>query len=121
MRQGRNGIGQLNVALVEGVPEEDILKIKQEKITDKTLQSIRAYGWLPDMFRQIIRGAKDFLQEVIFKFKLPPKPVPKIDLQEWKDMQKVMYDLQGQSREIKTHTAGYFFFEKTTVRAARVL
>ena len=50
----------VDVALVEGVPEEDILKIKQEKITDKTLQSIRAYGWLPDMFRQIIRGAKDF-------------------------------------------------------------
>ena len=70
----------VDVALVEGVPEEDILKIKQEKIADKTLQSIRTHGWLPDMFRQIIRGAKDFLQEVIFKFKLPPKPVPKIDL-----------------------------------------
>ena len=53
------------------------------------------------MFRQIIRGAKDFLQEVIFKFKLPPKPVPKIDLQEWKDMQKLMYELQRQSMEIK--------------------
>ena len=56
------------MALVEGVPEEDILKIKQEKITDETLQSIRTYGWLPDMFRQIIRGAKNFLQEVTFKF-----------------------------------------------------
>lgn len=77
----------VDVALVEGVPEKDILKIKQEKITDKTLQSIRKHGWLPDMFRLIIRGAKDFLQEVIFKFKLPPKPVSKIDLQEWKDMQ----------------------------------
>ncbi len=53
------------------------------------------------MFRQIIRGSKDFLLEVIFKFKLPPRPVPKIDLQEWKDMQKIMYELQGQSREIK--------------------
>lgn len=41
------------------------------------------------------------LQEVIFKFKLPPKPVPKIDLQEWKDMRKVMYELQRQSTEIK--------------------
>ena len=91
----------VDVALVEGVPEEDILKIKQEKITDKTLQSIRKHGWLPDMFRLIIRGAKDFLQEVIFKFKLPPKPVSKIDLQEWKDMQKVMYELQRQSMEIK--------------------
>ena len=91
----------VDVALVEGVPEKDILKIKQEKITDKTLQSIRKHGWLPDMFRQIIRGAKDFLQEVIFKFKLPSKPVPKIDLQEWKDMQKVMYELQRQSMEIK--------------------
>ena len=89
------------MALVEGVPEEDILKIKQEKIKDKTLQSIRTHGWLPDMFRQIIRGAKDYLQEVIFKFKLPPRPVPKIDLQEWKDMQKILYELQGRSREIK--------------------
>ena len=38
----------VDVALVEGVPEEDILKIKQEKIADKTLQSIRTHGWLPD-------------------------------------------------------------------------
>ncbi len=91
----------VDVALVEGVPEEDILKIKQEKITDKTLQSIRIHGWMPDMFRQIIRGAKDFLQEVIFNFKLSLKPVPKIDLQEWKDMQKVMEKLQKQSQEIK--------------------
>ena len=72
-----------------------------EKITDRTLQSIRIHGWLPDMLRQIIRGAKDFLQEVVFKFKLPSKPVPKIDLQEWKDMQKLMYELQRQSMEIK--------------------
>ena len=61
------------MALVEGVPEKDILKIKQEKITDKTLRSIRKHGWLPDMFRLIIRGAKDFLQEVIFKFKTTAK------------------------------------------------
>ena len=89
------------MALVEGVPEENILKIKQEKINEKTEESIRRYGWLPDMFRQIVRSAKDFLQEVIFKFKMPPKPVPRIDLQEWKDMEKLMHELLGQSREIK--------------------
>ena len=38
---------------------------------------------------------------MIFKFKMPPKPVPKIDLQEWKDMEKLMHELLGQSREIK--------------------
>ena len=91
----------VDVALVEGVPEENILKIKQEKINEKTEESIRRYGWLPDMFRQIVRSAKDFLQEVIFKFKMPPKPVPRIDLQEWKDMEKLMHELLGQSREIK--------------------
>ena len=91
----------VDAALVEGVPEENILKIKQEKINEKTEESIRRYGWLPDMFRQIVRSAKDFLQEVIFKFKMPPKPVPKIDLQEWKDMEKLMHELLGQSREIK--------------------
>ena len=95
------------MALVEGVPEEDILIVKREKITDKTLQSIRAHGWLPDMFQQIIRGAKDFLQEMIFKFKMPPKPVPKIDLQEWNDMRKMME---------KLHTAGDFLIEETAFR-----
>lgn len=88
------------MALVEGVPEADILKVKQEEITDKTVQSIRAHGWLPDMLRQIIRGAKDLLQEMIFKFKLPPKPVPKIDLQEWNDMWILMDKLQKQAQGI---------------------
>ena len=91
----------VDVALVEGVPEADILKVKQEEITAKTVQSIRTHGWLPDMFRQIIRGAKDLLQEMIFKFKLPPKPVPKIDLQEWNDMWLLMDKLQKQSQEMK--------------------
>lgn len=54
------------------------------------------------MFQQIIRGAKDFLQEMIFKFKLPQKPVPKIDLQEWNDMRKLMEKLQKQSQAIKS-------------------
>ena len=91
----------VDVALVAGVPEKDILKVKQEEITVKTVQSIREHGWLPDIFRQIIRGAKDILQEMIFKFKLPPKPVPKIDLQEWNDMWILMDKLQKQSQEMK--------------------
>ena len=91
----------VDVALVEGVLEEGILTVKREKIKDKTMQSIKAHGWLPDMFQQIIRGAKDFLQEMIFKFKLPPKPVPKIDLQEWNDMRKLMEKLQKKSQAMK--------------------
>ena len=39
---------------------------------------------------------------MIFKLTLPPKPVPKVDLQEWKDMQKVMGRLQKQAQEIKS-------------------
>lgn len=76
----------VDVVLFEGVPEEDILKVKKEKINEKTVESISQYGWMPDMFCHIIRGAKDFLQEVIFKFTLLPKTIPKMDSQEWKDM-----------------------------------
>ena len=54
------------------------------------------------MFQQITQGAKDFLQEMIFKFKLPPKPVPKIELQEWNDMRKLMEKLQKQSQAMKS-------------------
>lgn len=38
---------------------------------------------------------------MIFKFKLPPKSVPKIDLQEWNDMRKLMEKLQKQSQAMK--------------------
>ena len=43
-----------------------------------------------------------FRSEMIFKFKLPPKPVPKIDLQEWNDMRKLMEKLQKQSQAMKS-------------------
>ena len=91
------------MALVEGVSRRRYFENQAGKNQRQSeLHYLSGHnGWLPDLFRQIIRGAKDFLQEVIFKFKLPPRPVPKIDLQEWKDMQKIMYELQGQSREIK--------------------
>ena len=36
-----------------------------------------------------------------FQIKTTIETVPMIDLQEWKDMQKVMYELQRQSIEIK--------------------
>lgn len=65
------------------------------------MESIRQHGLVPDLFCQIVRGAREFLQEMIFKFTLPPKPMPKIDLQEWKDMQKIMSKLQKQTQEIK--------------------
>ena len=39
---------------------------------------------------------------MIFKFKLPPKPVPKIDLQKWNDMRKLMEKLQKQSQAMKS-------------------
>ena len=39
---------------------------------------------------------------MIFRLKLPPKPVPKIDLQEWNDMRKLMEKLQKQSQAMKS-------------------
>lgn len=98
--------------MVEGVPEENILKVKQEEITAKTVQSIKAHGWLPYMLRQIIRGAKDFLHEMIFKFKLPQKSVSKIDLWEWNDMWILMEKLQKQSQKIRRTQQEIFSLKK---------
>lgn len=39
---------------------------------------------------------------MIFKFKLPPKSVPKIDLQEWNEMRTLMEKLQKQSQAMKS-------------------
>ena len=69
---GKGGIFHRLLVKPLGLGLVDLVKRQRGKGKLHTcLLYTSAYGWLPDMFRQIIRGAKDFLQEVIFKFKLP--------------------------------------------------
>ena len=90
-----------DMALVVGVPEDEIIEVKQEQIHEKTVESIRNHGWLPDLFRSIVQKAKSFLDGLIRQREVPPKPTLSIDMAEFKAMQNLMAQLHRRARIAK--------------------
>ena len=91
-----------DMALVSGIEEAKILEVKKEEIHQKASQSIKAHGWLPNLFRCIVNKAKEFLQNLIRQTELPPKPVLNLDMAEFHTMQKLMIRVQDRAREIRS-------------------
>ena len=91
----------VDVALVEGVPEEKILEVKRTEITDKISQSIKDNGRQPGFFRVILTAAVKLLMEYIQKLRMPPKPKLEIDIQEFKQMENLKYRLDNQLKAIR--------------------
>ena len=91
-----------DMALVSGIEEAKILEVKKEEIHQKASQSIKAHGWLPNLFRSIVNKAKEFLQNLIRQTELPPKPVLNLDMAEFHTMQKLMIRVQDRAREIRS-------------------
>ena len=90
-----------DMALITGISEETILEVKQTQIHEKVSQSIRDSGWLPNLFRNIVSKAKDFLQNLIREKDMPPKPTLDIDISEFRHMRSLMIKVQDWAREIK--------------------
>ena len=90
-----------DMALISGIEEAKILEIKKEEIHQKASQSIKANGWLPNLFRSIVSKAKEFLQSLIRQTALPPKPTLDIDMTEFRHMRNLMIKLQDKAKEIK--------------------
>ena len=90
-----------DMALISGIEETKILEIKKEEIHQKASQSIKANGWLPNLFRSIVSKAKEFLQNLIRQTALPPKPTLDIDMTEFRHMRNLMIKLQDKAKEIK--------------------
>ncbi len=91
----------VDVALVEGVPEEKILEVKRAEITDKISQSIKDNGRQSGFFQVILTAAVKFLMEYIQKLRIPPKPKLEIDIQEFKQMENLKYRLDNQLKVIR--------------------
>ena len=75
-----------DVALVSGVPEEKIMEVKREDIQKAASESVKKEGWLPGLFRSIVHKAKEKLQGLIRSVKLPPKPLPEVDIDVYNNM-----------------------------------
>ena len=88
------------MVLISGIEEAKILEIKKEEIHQKTSQSIKANGWLPNLFRSIMIRAKDFLQNLIREQSMPPKPTLDIDMAGFRHMRNLMIKLQDKAKEI---------------------
>ena len=91
-----------DMALLSGISEAKILEVKRTEIHEKTSQSIKNKGWLPNLFRSIVGKAKEFLQNLIRQTALPPKPVLNMDMAEFRTMQKLMIRVQDRAREIRS-------------------
>ena len=90
-----------DMALSSGISEVKILEVKQTEIHEKASQSIKSKGWLPNLFRGIVAKAKDFLQNLIRKKDMPPKPTLDIDMAEFCHMRNLMIKAQDKAAEIK--------------------
>lgn len=93
----------VDVALAEGIAEETVIEIKHKEITDKVILSIAENGKQPGLLRIILTAAVRFLAEYVRKLQMPPKPKLKIDIEEFKQMQKVKEKLDKQTALIR-HT-----------------
>lgn len=91
----------VDVALIEGVPEAEIMEVKKKEISRKVQKSIRDYGKKPGLFQRIVLLAKEVLETIIQKFKLPPKPQLTVDIREFREMEAIYTKLAQQSKAIQ--------------------
>ena len=90
-----------DMALLSGIAEETIIELKNEEIHNKAADSVTKHGWLPELFRKIVRTAKELLQGMIREKAMPPKPVLNMDIAEFRKMQKLMIKVQDKAKHIR--------------------
>ncbi len=98
--QGRNGTGQRIWHCYQVFPKRRFWR-SSGRNHEKTSQSIKSKGWLPNLFRGIVAKAKDFLQNLIREHDMPPKPTPDIDMAEFRHMRNLMIKAQDKAKEIR--------------------
>ena len=91
-----------DMALLSGIAEETIIELKNEEIHNKAADSVTKHGWLPELFRKIVRTAKELLQGIIRSTQLPLKPTLQLDIAEFRHMQKLMAKAQAEAKAIRT-------------------
>ena len=76
--------------------EKEIRKVKKQEITAQVSKSIADNGRKPGMFHIFVEKATKHLKTVIEKWRMPPKPVLKVDMIEFRKMQDTKEKLEKQ-------------------------
>lgn len=79
----------VDIALIQGITEPEIKKIRQEEIVYKVQQSIIKCGKKPGLFYGIVLNAKEVLVKLLQQHKNPPKPQLSVDIKEFRKMQDI--------------------------------
>lgn len=88
-------------ALVVGVPSDEIAEVKQKNISLPVKKSIQKEGQKPGLLRAILQKAVAVLLEKIRMAAAPEKPELKVDMEIFKQMQKVRRKLLGIRKSIR--------------------
>lgn len=83
-------------ALIAGVEDNKIYMVKKEKISLKVKNSIAEDGRKPGLFQSIVDQATIYLKSITERWKVPPKPILKIDMIEFRKMQDIKVKLEKQ-------------------------
>lgn len=88
-------------ALIAGVGDKEILKVKKEQISSQVKKSIEENGRKPGLFKVIVGQATICLKALISKWKVPPKPTMKVNMIEFRKMQNIKLKLEQQIEAIR--------------------
>lgn len=107
-----------DTALVSGVPEQDIMAIKQKRISEEIQKSIHKSGNQPGLLADIINRAIEALRGLTRNAKIPTKPKLKVNLKEFREMEAVKESLDLIQTQItkldKRITAKQAYIDKLT-------
>lgn len=83
------------MALVSGMPEDDLLAVKKDQVYEAIRKSISENGRKPEMLSDIIWKAIAFLNSLVHAMRVPKKPVLKVNLEKFHKLEKIMALLDG--------------------------
>ncbi len=85
----------VDMALVSGMPENKLLTVKNEQVSEIIRKSISENGRKPEMLSDILRKAIAFLNRIVHAMEAPKKPVLKVNLEEFHELENIKAALDG--------------------------
>lgn len=88
-------------AVVAGVHEDDIIKLKDDKISAPIIESVKDIGYQPNLFQVVLSKAIKILMEMIMKLPVVTKKDISADIEAFEEMKAVKRQLENVQKEMR--------------------
>lgn len=88
-------------AVVAGVHEDDIIKLKDDKISAPIIESVKDVGYQPNLFQAVLSKAIQILMEMIMKLPVVKKKDIEADIEAFEEMKAVKRQLENVQKEMR--------------------